>query len=66
MMNCYSAAKHKGSSEGQGSRKATNGRLYRLDSEGFDDTSLSERLLRRVDTIPVALALAQAAVESVG
>ena len=38
--------------------------LYRIESEAFDDTTLSERLLRRVDTIPVALALAQAAIES--
>ena len=38
--------------------------LYRIDSEHFDDFELAERLLRRVDTIPVALALAQAAVES--
>ena len=38
--------------------------LYRIDSKDFDDTTLSERLLRRVDTVPVALALAQAAVES--
>ena len=38
--------------------------LYGIDSEDFDDTSLSESLLRRVDTVPVALALAQAAVES--
>ena len=38
--------------------------LYRLDSENFDDFELAERLLRRVDTIPVAVALAQAAVES--
>ena len=38
--------------------------LYRIDSENFDDFELAERLLRRVDTIPVALALAQAAVES--
>ena len=38
--------------------------LYRIDSENFDDLELAERLLRRVDTIPVALALAQAAVES--
>ena len=38
--------------------------LYRIDSENFDDFALSERLLRRVDTVPVALALAQAAVES--
>ena len=38
--------------------------LYRIDAENFDDFELAERLLRRVDTIPVALALAQAAVES--
>ena len=38
--------------------------LYRIDSENFDDFELAESLLRRVDTIPVALALAQAAVES--
>ena len=38
--------------------------LYRIDSEDFDDVGLAERLLRRVNTIPVALALAQAAVES--
>ena len=38
--------------------------LYRIDPENFDDSALSERLLRRVDTVPVALALAQAAVES--
>ena len=38
--------------------------LYRIDSENFDNFELAERLLRRVDTIPVALALAQAAVES--
>ena len=38
--------------------------LYRIDAEDFDDNTLSERLLRRVDTVPVALALAQAAVES--
>ena len=38
--------------------------LYRIDSENSDDIELSERLLRRVDTIPVALALSQAAVES--
>ena len=38
--------------------------LYRIDSENFDDSTLSERLLRRVDTVPVALALAQAAIES--
>ena len=38
--------------------------LYRIDPENFNDIELAERLLRRVDTIPVALALAQAAVES--
>lgn len=38
--------------------------LYRIDSENFDDIELAERLYRRIDTIPVALALAQAAVES--
>ena len=38
--------------------------LYRIEAEKLDDTELAERLLRRVDTIPVALALAQAAVES--
>ena len=38
--------------------------LYRIDAEKLDNTKLAERLLRRVDTIPVALALAQAAVES--
>ena len=38
--------------------------LYRIEAEKFDDTGLAERLLRRVDTIPVALALAQAVVES--
>ena len=38
--------------------------LYRIDPENFSDIELAERLLRRVDTIPVALALAQAAVES--
>ena len=38
--------------------------LYRIDSENFNDFELAEHLLRRVDTIPVALALAQAAVES--
>ena len=38
--------------------------LYRIEAEKLDDTGLAERLLRRVDTIPVALALAQAAVES--
>ena len=38
--------------------------LYRIESENFDDIKLAELLLHRVDTIPVALALAQAAVES--
>ena len=38
--------------------------LYRIEAEKLDDTELAKRLLRRVDTIPVALALAQAAVES--
>ena len=38
--------------------------LYRIEAEKLDDTELAERLLSRVDTIPVALALAQAAVES--
>ena len=38
--------------------------LYRIEAKKLDDTGLAERLLRRVDTIPVALALAQAAVES--
>jgi uncharacterized FlgJ-related protein len=38
--------------------------LYLIEAEKLDDTELAERLLRRVDTIPVALALAQAAVES--
>ena len=38
--------------------------LYRVNPENLNDTQLAERLLRRVDTIPVALALAQAAVES--
>ena len=38
--------------------------LYRIEAEKLDDTGLAERLLRRVDTIPVALALSQAAVES--
>ena len=38
--------------------------LYRIEAEKLDDTGLAERLLRRVDTIPVALALAQAVVES--
>ena len=40
--------------------------LYRIEAEKLDDTELAERLLSRVDTIPVALALAQAAVESGG
>ena len=38
--------------------------LYRIDPENFDDIEMAERLLRRVDTVPVALALAQAVVES--
>ncbi len=38
--------------------------LYRIEPENFDNIELAERLLRRIDTIPVALALAQAAVES--
>lgn len=38
--------------------------LYRIKPESLDDIELAEHLLRRVDTIPVALALAQAAVES--
>ena len=38
--------------------------LYRIDSKDFNNFELAERLLHRVDTIPVALALAQAAVES--
>ena len=38
--------------------------LYRIEAGKLDNTGLAERLLRRVDTIPVALALAQAAVES--
>ena len=38
--------------------------LYRIEPENFDDIELAERLLHRMDTIPVALALAQAAVES--
>ena len=33
--------------------------LYRIEAEKLDDTELAERLLRRVDTIPVALALAR-------
>lgn len=38
--------------------------LYRVDPEKLDDAELAKQLLRRVDTIPVALALAQAAIES--
>ena len=38
--------------------------LYRVDSKKLDDAELTMQLLRRVDTIPVALALAQAAIES--
>jgi len=38
--------------------------LYKLDSTKRDNDALTARLLRRVDTVPVALALAQAAVES--
>ena len=38
--------------------------LYRVDLEKLDDAELTKQLLRRVDTIPVALALAQAAIES--
>jgi Bax protein len=38
--------------------------LYRVDPEKLDDAKLAKQLLRRVDTIPVALALAQAAIES--
>ena len=38
--------------------------LYRVEPEKLDDTELAKQLLRRVDTIPVALALAQAAIES--
>ena len=38
--------------------------LYRVESNNLDNFQLTERLLRRVDVIPVALALAQAAVES--
>ena len=38
--------------------------LYRIDTKNSDNIELSKRLLRRVDTIPVALALSQAAVES--
>src|SRR6056300_1761918 len=38
--------------------------LYRVDPEKLDDAELAKQLLRRVDTIPVALALAQAAIKS--
>ena len=38
--------------------------LYKLDSTKWDNDALTARLLRRADTVPVALALAQAAVES--
>jgi Bax protein len=38
--------------------------LYRVDPEKLDDAELAKQLLRRVDTIPVSLALAQAAIES--
>ena len=38
--------------------------LYRVDPEKLDDNELVKQLLRRVDTIPVALAMAQAAIES--
>ncbi len=38
--------------------------LYRVDPEKLDEADLAKQLLRRVDTIPVALALAQAAIES--
>ena len=38
--------------------------LYRVDPEKLDNAELAKQLLRRVDTIPVALALAQAAIES--
>ena len=38
--------------------------LYRVDPEKLDEAELAKQLLRRVDTIPVALALAQAAIES--
>jgi len=38
--------------------------LYRIDPKNLNDAQLIERLRRRVDTIPVAIALAQAAVES--
>ena len=38
--------------------------LYRVEPEKLDDAELAKQLLRRVDTIPVPLALAQAAIES--
>jgi Bax protein len=38
--------------------------LYKVDATDQDNTALMTRLLDRADTIPVALALAQAAVES--
>ena len=38
--------------------------LYKLESTKRDNDALTARLLRRADTVPVALALAQAAVES--
>ena len=38
--------------------------LYRVDTEKLDDAELAKQLLRRVDTIPVALAMAQAVIES--
>jgi Bax protein len=38
--------------------------LYRVEPKKLDDAELAKQLLRRVDTIPVALALAQAAIES--
>ena len=38
--------------------------LYRVDPKNLDDSQLIEQLLHRVDAIPVALAMAQAAVES--
>ena len=39
-------------------------KLYRIDPKPLSDPQLLKQLLERVDTIPVALALAQAAVES--
>jgi Bax protein len=38
--------------------------LYRVDTEKLDDAELAKQLLRRVDTIPVALAMSQAVIES--